>query len=202
MDQPGNHILLRGTQPGAADRMRELLARTVQDHVTDQRSNAGALEDIRQRMEGLEWLVKEVREREVPGMTARLDGLAQHLDETTQRPPQWAESLAEHIELLRAQVAPVAELHSLWADVGTVSEHVDHALRRPPSPAWRRAGRGSAGRSACAAARYRWCTGGSSGSANGWRTPTARSARPTPGSPPSTPGWNAWTSASTTSTTG
>jgi hypothetical protein len=28
MDQPGNHILLRGNQPAAADRMRELLART------------------------------------------------------------------------------------------------------------------------------------------------------------------------------
>ncbi len=130
MDQPGNHILLRGNQPGAADRMRELLARTVQDHVADQRSNAGALEEIRQRLEGLEWLVKEVREREIPGMTDRLDGLARHLDESTQKPPQWAESLAEHIELLRTQVAPVAELHSLWADVGTVSENVELALPR------------------------------------------------------------------------
>jgi hypothetical protein len=71
MDQPGNHITLGGShQPGAADRMRELLARTGQDHVADQRSNAGALEDIRQRMEGLEWLVKEVREREIRGVTA------------------------------------------------------------------------------------------------------------------------------------
>ena len=52
MDQPGSHTLIRGNQP-AADRMRELLARTVQDQFTDQRSNAGALEDIRQRMEGL-----------------------------------------------------------------------------------------------------------------------------------------------------
>jgi hypothetical protein len=31
MDQPGNQILLRRNQPAAADRMRELLARTVQD---------------------------------------------------------------------------------------------------------------------------------------------------------------------------
>src|ERR1700691_1205951 len=130
MDQPGNHILLRGNQPGAADRMRELLARTVQDHVADQQSNAGTLEEIRQRMEGLEWLVKEVREREIPGMTARLDGLAKHMDDTANKPPQWAESLAEHIELLRAQVTPVAELHSLWADVGTVSENVELALPR------------------------------------------------------------------------
>ena len=59
MDQPGNHTLIRGNQPPAADRMRELLARTVQDHVFDQRSNAGALEDIRQRLEGLEWLARE-----------------------------------------------------------------------------------------------------------------------------------------------
>ena len=91
MDQPGNHILLRGHQPGAADRMRELLARTVQDHVADQQSNAGTLEEIRQRMEGLEWLVKEVREREIPGMTTRLDGLARHMDDTANKPPQWAE---------------------------------------------------------------------------------------------------------------
>src|SRR6266536_5057884 len=128
MDQPGNHILLRGNQPAAADRMRELLARTVQDQFADQRSNAGAIDDVRQRMEGLEWLVKEVREQEIPGMAAQLDGLARQFEETTQRPPPWAESLAEHIEVLRAQVAPVAELHSLWADLGNVSENVEHAL--------------------------------------------------------------------------
>ena len=122
MDQPGNHILLRGNQPAAADRMRELLARTVQDQFADQRSNAGAIDDVRQRMEGLEWLVKEVREQEIPGMAAQLDGLARQSEETTQRPPPWAESLAEHIEVLRAQVSPVAELHSLWADLGRVLE--------------------------------------------------------------------------------
>ena len=103
MDQPGNHILLNGNQPGATDRMRELLARTVQDHLADQRSNTRALEDIRQRMEGLEWLVKEVREREVPGMTARLDSLSKYLEDARSKPPEWAESLAEHIELLRVQ---------------------------------------------------------------------------------------------------
>jgi ABC-type transporter Mla subunit MlaD len=128
MDQPGNHILFRGNQPAAADRMRELLARTVQDQFADQRSNAGAIDDIRQRMEGLEWLVKEVREQEIPGMAAQLCGLARQFEESTQQPPRWAESLAEHIEVLRAQVAPVAELHSLWADLGNVSENVEHAL--------------------------------------------------------------------------
>src|SRR5260370_10916690 len=112
MDQPGNHILLRGNQAGAADRMRELLARTVQDHVADQRSNAGALEDIRQRMEGLEWLVKEVREREMPGLAARLAGPARPLDPAAPKPPGRAETLAEHIEGLRTPVTPPAALPS------------------------------------------------------------------------------------------
>jgi chromosome segregation ATPase len=98
MDQPGNHTRIRGNQPGAADRMRELLARTVQDHVADQRSSAGALEDIRQRLEGLEWLAREVREREMAGLTAQLDQLAGHLDQAAAKPPAWAESLAENVE--------------------------------------------------------------------------------------------------------
>ncbi len=85
MDQPNHHSPLRNNQPGAADRMRELLARTVQDHVADQQSNADALEDIRQRMEGLEWLVNEVRERQLAGLTVRLDGLTQHLTEAAGR---------------------------------------------------------------------------------------------------------------------
>src|ERR1700720_1026127 len=121
MDQPGNHILLRGNQPAAADRMRELLARTVQDHFADQRSNAGALEDIRQRMEGLEWLITEVREREMPGLASRLlDGLAGHLEQAAQQPPGWAETLAEHIEVLRTQVMPLGEMRSLWPEVSAV----------------------------------------------------------------------------------
>ena len=134
MDQPGNHILLRGNSGGAADRMRELLARTVQDHVADQRSNAGALEDIRQRLEGLEWLVKEIREREVPGLAARLDGLPRNFEQAVQRPPAWAESLVGHIESLRTQVTPLSELHAMWPEVSTVvstvAENVEQALPR------------------------------------------------------------------------
>ena len=134
MDQPGNHILLRGNQTGAADRMRELLARTVQDHVADQRSNAGALEDIRQRMEGLEWLVKEVREREVPGLAARFDGLAHHLDQAMQqaaglgRVAGRAHRAAPHAgdAAGRAAFAVAGSEHV----VGTVAENVEQALPR------------------------------------------------------------------------
>src|SRR5260370_24401057 len=115
MDQPGNHILLHANQPGAADRMRELLARTVQDHIADQQSNAWALDDIRQRMEGLEWLVKEMRGGEVPAMTARLDSLTPHLDEALSKPPQWAAALSAHVEPLRAPGTPACEMHSRGA---------------------------------------------------------------------------------------
>jgi hypothetical protein len=64
MDQSGNNqLLLRASQSGppgyngytgqhaAADRMRELLARTVQDHIVEERSTAAALQEIRQRLD-------------------------------------------------------------------------------------------------------------------------------------------------------
>jgi chromosome segregation ATPase len=134
MDQPANHLLLRGSQPGTADRMRELLARTVQDHVFGQLSHASALEEIRKHLEGLEWLVKEVRERELSDLAAQLaaqtGGLLGPPGDARETPPAWAESLAEHIEVLAARVRPVAELPALWADLGMVSENVEQALPR------------------------------------------------------------------------
>src|SRR5579862_2273831 len=76
MDQSGNnHLLLRASQSGppgyngqsgyngqpgyngqhaATDRMRELLARTVHDHILEERSTAAALQDIRQRLDALD----------------------------------------------------------------------------------------------------------------------------------------------------
>src|SRR5487761_684874 len=134
MDQSANHILLRSGQPGAADRMRELLARTVQDHVSDQRSHASALEEIRKHLEGLEWLVKEVKEHELSGLAGQVatqtEGLIRQLAGARETPPAWAESLAEHLSVLTAQVKPIAELPALWADLGVVSENVEQALPR------------------------------------------------------------------------
>jgi hypothetical protein len=76
MDQSANnHLLLRASQSGppgyngqsgyngqpgyngqhaATDRMRELLARTVHDHILEERSTAAALQDIRQRLDALD----------------------------------------------------------------------------------------------------------------------------------------------------
>jgi predicted nucleic acid-binding Zn-ribbon protein len=79
----------------AAERMRELLARSAVDHHAVERATAVALEEIRQRLTGLERVVSEVREyagaehdsanrtaeqvstlaQRMVGMTATLDGL-------------------------------------------------------------------------------------------------------------------------------
>ena len=80
MDQSGNnHLLLRASQSGppsyngqhaATDRMRELLARTVHDHIIEERSAAAALQDIRQRLEALDGAA---------AIAGTLDGLAASL---------------------------------------------------------------------------------------------------------------------------
>ena len=85
MDQSGNNqLLLRASQSGppgyngytgqhaAADRMRELLARTVQDHIVEERTTAAALQDIRQRLNDLD-------DASAAGIAASLDGLAASL---------------------------------------------------------------------------------------------------------------------------
>lgn len=98
MDQPGNQPCHSGHQ-AAADRMRELLARTVQDHVADDRITASAPDAIRRRLDGLERAVEQVRDlarsdpagaradgspahpgQSLAGIAATLDGLAASLD--------------------------------------------------------------------------------------------------------------------------
>ena len=125
-----NHNFLQtGGQP-VSDRMRELLARAAQDHVYEQRSTGQLLDEIHQRLEGIEWLLREVRERELSGLTTQLDTVRGQVDELCGKPPEWAEGLAEHIESVGEKVKPVAELPSLWADVGVIAENVDESLSR------------------------------------------------------------------------
>jgi len=79
MDQPGNnHLLLRASQSAppayngqhaVADRMRELLARTVHDHIVEERSVASALQEIRLRLDALD-------ETSVTAIAVTIDGLA------------------------------------------------------------------------------------------------------------------------------
>src|ERR1700759_2307619 len=99
MDQSGNnHLLLRASQPAppvynghqltAAERMRELLARTVHDHIVEERSVASALQDIRRRLDALDYpgatgTAATMAALAPPGATgpaATMDGLAATID--------------------------------------------------------------------------------------------------------------------------
>lgn len=127
MNQANNHYPDSG--PAVSDRMRELLARAAQDQTDEQRTQDVALDDIRQRLEGVEWVLQDVREREIGNLSLQLQGFRGQLDEMSkQPPPEWAERLAEHLDAMGEKVKPVAELPSLWADVGVVAESVDEAL--------------------------------------------------------------------------
>ncbi|ROO90213.1 hypothetical protein EDD29_7931 [Actinocorallia herbida] len=125
-----NHNFLQtGGQP-VSDRMRELLARAAQDHVYESRSQGQVLDEIRQRLEGMEWLLREVRERELTSLTGQLDGVRGQVEELTGKAPGWAEGLGEHLEAVGERIKPVSELPALWADVGVVAENVDESLTR------------------------------------------------------------------------
>ncbi|WP_169985222.1 hypothetical protein [Microbispora sp. H10836] len=104
MEHSSHNLLQAGSQTAISDRMRELLARAAQDHVYEQRTQGAVLDEIRQRLEGMEWLLREVRERELGGLGAALEAITQRLDDMNARPPAWAEGLAQHVELLRDHV--------------------------------------------------------------------------------------------------
>jgi hypothetical protein len=79
MDQSGNnHLLLRASQSAPPayngqhavdDRLRELLARTVHDHLVEERSVASALQEIRLRLDAMD-------ESSATAIAATIDGLA------------------------------------------------------------------------------------------------------------------------------
>jgi uncharacterized protein YceH (UPF0502 family) len=112
MDQSGNnHLLLRANQSGppdyngqhaATDRMRELLARTVHDHIIEERSTAAALQDIRQRLAALDGAT---------AIAATLDGLAASLgaldSKLTARLERLDERLDDQYDRVRAIDAAV-----------------------------------------------------------------------------------------------
>ncbi|MEW9528991.1 hypothetical protein [Microbispora sp. NPDC049125] len=104
MEHSSHNLLQAGSQTAISDRMRELLARAAQDHVYEQRTQGAVLDEIRQRLEGMEWLLREVRERELGGLGGALETISGRLDEMASRPPEWAEGLAREVELLRDRV--------------------------------------------------------------------------------------------------
>jgi hypothetical protein len=119
MDQSGNNqLLLRASQSGppgyngytgqhaAADRMRELLARTVQDHIVEERTTAAALQDIRQRLNDLD-------DASAAGIAASLDGLAASLgtldSKLTARLERLDERLDDQYDRVRALESTLKE---------------------------------------------------------------------------------------------
>lgn len=104
MDHSNHTLLQAGNQIALSDRMRELLSRASQDHVYEQRTQGAVLDEIRQRLEGMEWLLREVRERELGGLSGAMETVSDRLDEITSKPPEWAEGLAQHVELVRDHV--------------------------------------------------------------------------------------------------
>ncbi|MGC5013785.1 hypothetical protein ACLQ2R_23735 [Streptosporangium sp. DT93] len=144
MDHSDHALFQAGSQTAISDRMRELLARAAQDHVYEQRTQGAVLDEIRQRLEGMEWLLREVREREIGGLNGTLESVNGRLDEITARPPTWAEGLAQHVEsvrdhvdavgrrvdAVRDRVSGVGDLPGLWTDLGAMGEGVEEALSR------------------------------------------------------------------------
>jgi hypothetical protein len=133
MDQSGNnHLLLRASQSAppayngqhaVADRMRELLARTVHDHIVEERSVACALQEIRLRLDAMD-------ESSVNAIAATIDALAATLgtldSKLTARLERLDERLDDQYDRVRsidgktdAQSARVEEVVAKAVDAAT-----------------------------------------------------------------------------------
>ncbi|MFC0549530.1 hypothetical protein ACFFHJ_01410 [Planotetraspora thailandica] len=125
MDHSSHTLLQAGSQTAISDRMRELLARAAQDHVYEQRTQGAVLDEIQQRLEGMEWLLREVRERELGGLSGAVETVVGRLDDLASRPPAWAEDLARHVEALRERMdAAGSQTQDLTGQVTALSQRV------------------------------------------------------------------------------
>ncbi len=157
MDQPGNnHLLLRtsqsapaayngsaswgglggrgGTapcngQPAVADRMRDLLARTVHDHLVEERSVASALHEISVRLDAIDKSGGGGAAGTVDGLTATIDGLAATIGALDRKLTARLERLDERLDDQYDRVRSVdGKLEGHAADLEeTVAKAVDAA---------------------------------------------------------------------------
>jgi hypothetical protein len=156
MDQSGNnHLLLRASQSGppsyngqhaAADRMRELLARTVHDHIIEERSTAAALQDIRQRLDALDGATAIAATLDGLAaslgaldskLTARLERLDERLDDQYDRVRAIESAVEGQSMSLEAAVSKAVEAASgdIMARIASLEDTVltlAEALLRPP----------------------------------------------------------------------
>jgi uncharacterized protein YceH (UPF0502 family) len=156
MDQSGNnHLLLRASQSGppsyngqhaAADRMRGLLARTVHDHIIEERSTAAALQDIRQRLDALDGATAIAATLDGLAaslgaldskLTARLERLDERLDDQYDRVRAIESAVEGQSMSLEAAVSKAVEAASgdIMARIASLEDTVltlAEALLRPP----------------------------------------------------------------------
>src|SRR5699024_8765138 len=130
VEQTNHNFLNGGGQAGISDRMRDLLSQAAQEHTSEQKSQGAVNEEMRQRLEGMEWLLRELREHELTALAESVTTVQGRIDDFLARPPQWAETLAEHIEIVGQQVKPLADMPSLRADTHRIAGHLDTALTR------------------------------------------------------------------------
>ena len=157
MDQSGNnHLLLRASQSGppsyngqhaATDRMRELLARTVHDHIVEERSTAAALQDIRQRLDALDGATAIAATLDGLAaslgaldskLTARLERLDERLDDQYDRVRAIESAVEGQSMSLEAAVAKAVEAASgdIMTRIASLEDTVltlAEALLRPPA---------------------------------------------------------------------
>jgi hypothetical protein len=130
MDQSGNnHLLLRASQSAppayngqhaVAVRMRELLARTVHDHIVEEGSVASALQEIRLRLDAMDGSSVTAIAATVDGLaatlsrldsklTARLERLDERLDDQYDRVHSVDGKLDAQTAIMERMVARAAE---------------------------------------------------------------------------------------------
>jgi uncharacterized protein YceH (UPF0502 family) len=164
MDQSGNnHLLLRASQSAppayngqhaVADRMRELLARTVHDHLVEERSVASALQEIRLRLDAMDESSATAIAATIDGLaatlgtldsklTARLERLDERLDDQYDRvrsidgkldaqSASVEETVANAVQAATADI--IARIASLEDTVLTLAEALLRPALRAPHP--------------------------------------------------------------------
>jgi len=116
-----------GASTSAADRMRELLARSSADHAATERATAAALDDIRQQLADVEAAVAEIRERAAAQRDVA-DWLTEQFAPQTQRLAGMSATLDGLTAALSTCMAQVSALDGRVTALDTRFERLDERL--------------------------------------------------------------------------
>ncbi|POM25330.1 Chromosome partition protein Smc [Actinomadura rubteroloni] len=123
-----DHAVPRTAGQPVTDRMRELLARTARDQVYEQRSHGQVLDEFRQRLEGMEWLLREVRDRELAALAAQIEDGIGRVDEAAQRVTDLARRLDRLQGGMEASSVRFNRLDKALAEQGHRNDRLEHAV--------------------------------------------------------------------------